>query len=443
VSLFSANFEGRTLAALFDDAAWISAFVRVEVAWSRAQAGAGVIPSSAAEAIARGMATFSPDLEKLAAATKRDGFPIVELVAQLRTYVGGESGEFVHWGATTQDVIDTALVLQLGAATDVLERRLGALAEALAYLAQTHRDTLMVARTHLQPAVPTTFGLKVACWLAPIVRHRRRLAEMRTRFRVVQCGGAGGTLASLGTQGLHVAERFAAELGLAVPPVPWHAQRDAMFECASWLAAVATSVAKIAQDVLLLSQAELGELVESSETDRGSSSAMPQKNNPVLSETILIASRNVAAHFGGLLATPAPEHERGTQTVQSELLHLPAMCVATGAALRAAEQLARGLVIDVDRMRENVTATRGVLLAEAVTMVLARHLGRAEARRVVREACDEVRAGKGSLIEIVRGRVEATETREDLPKNEAEYLGSAGHFVDRVLAGCAAVSAPR
>ena len=432
--LFTAHLEDAAIAARFNDAAWIEALVRVEAALARAQAAAGVIPESAAARITERASSFSPDIARLAVTTERDGFPIIGLLEQLRAHVGDDAARWLHWGATTQDILDNAMMVQLAGALGGIEQRMVEVSMALARLAHAHRHTLMVGRTHLQPALPIPFGLKAAGWLAPFARHRRRLVDLRGRALTVQFGGAAGTLASLGARGLAVMDGLAADLGLRVPSMPWHAQRDNVHEIGGWLALVAASAGKFTQDVLLLTQPEIGELGESPAADRGGSSAMPQKSNPVRSEAILVAARLAAHHHAGLLSAPAPEHERGTQNIQLESVHLPRLCALTGGALRAAEMLARELVVEVDRMRANLDATHGILLGEACVLALSRHLEAGAARALVREACARASAEKRHLVEILRARPEVRPALNELPKDEADYLGVAQDFIDRVLA---------
>ncbi len=440
---FSSHLEDAAIAGLFSEPAWVNAFVRVEAALARAQAQAGVIPAAAAAEIARRGQSFAPDLRRIAESTARHGFPIIGFLEQFRAHVGAESGPWVHWGATTQDIVDTALVLKLREALAAIEVQIADLISVLAKLADAHRRTLMVGRTHLQPALPITFGLKTVGWLAPYVRHRQRLAEIRPRLLVVQFGGAAGTLASLGPKAEAVERALAAELGLQSPSSPWHAQRDRLLEGSGWLAVVSASLAKFAADVLWLAQGEIAEVYESVDRGGGGSSAMPQKANPARSESILVATRLVADHHASLLHVPPAEHERGTLTSQLELIHLPRMCALTSGALRNAERLASGLVVDGERMKANVAATHGVMLAEACTLALNRHLKHEDARALVREACATAITEKRNLLEILCARPEARAAVNEFPKDEADYLGSAELFIDRVLADAGELPAPR
>ena len=282
-TIFKPLFTDEEVAVLLSDAAFVRALVRSKIALARAEASAGVIPAQAAEQIAKATAD-KVDIAALTQGTVRSGFPIIALVQELRKQVGPEAAPFIHWGATTQDIMDTACVLQLRSAIKILRARLGEIARHLSALAERHRDTVLAGRTHGQQALPITFGLKVASWIAPLVRHVERLVEMSPRLLVVQFGGAAGTLAALGDKGLRVTNELAKELKLGMPAMPWHAQRDSFVEFAGWLSLVTGTLGKMAQDVILLAQTEVGEAGESAEAGRGGSSTMPQKSNPITSE---------------------------------------------------------------------------------------------------------------------------------------------------------------
>jgi len=429
--LFGPLFSDPEVAARFSDDAYVRQLVAVEVALAEVQGRLGVIPKEVARHIAAAAPSFRVDLDRLAEATERDGFPVIGLLEGLRGHVGGEAASFVHWGATTQDVMDTALVLQLRAALSVLEGRLERLVARLAALAEAHRDTLMAGRTHAQQALPITFGLKVATWLAPLLRHRDRLADLRPRLLVVQFGGAAGTLAALGDRGPAVQRALASELGLGLPLLPWHTQRDSLAEFAAWLSLLTGSLAKTAQDVILMAQSEVGELAESGDPSRGGSSTMPQKRNPVRSELVVAAARHNAALLGAMHQALIQEHERATHSWQLEWLALPQMVGLTGGALQNALRVALELQVDAGRMRRNVEASRGLMLAEAASFLLAQHLPRGEAERLVKRAV-RISAETGRhLTEVLRGEV-------DLPVawstvDESSYLGAAREMVDAVL----------
>ena len=290
--LFGGLLSDGEIAPLFDDAEQLRRMLRVEAALARVEGRLGVIPAGAAETIAHAAERLRPDPAKLATATASDGVPVPALVAALREAVPAEARGFVHWGATSQDIVDTALVLAIKEALLVLEGRLRSLSDALAGLADRHRRTVMPGRTRFQPAVPITFGAKVAGWLAPLLRDLRRLAEMRPRLLVASLGGAAGTLSALGGEGAAVERGLADELDLGVATAPWHAARDGFAELASWLALVTGTLGKIGEDVILLAQPEIGELALGT---GGGSSTMPQKSNPVGPEMLVALARFNAA----------------------------------------------------------------------------------------------------------------------------------------------------
>jgi len=431
-AIFAPLFGDSEIASVFSDEQFIRNMIAVERALARAQGRLGVIPAEAASEIESAAATLKVDMDRLRAETEKDGFPVIELVRQIRGHVETKAADYVHWGATTQDIMDTALVLQIRAALEVFENTLQSLVKNLAALADRHRHTLMAGRTHSQQALPITFGFKAANWLAPLLRHRERLAEIKPRVLVVQFGGAVGTLAALGEKGLQVHEGLAEALKLSILPMPWHTQRDNLAEMANWLSLVSGSLAKMAQDILLLAQSEVGEVRESNDPIHGGSSTMPQKGNPIVSELILTAARANAGHLASMHHALIHEHERGTHGWQLEWLALPQMFTFTAAALKHAVWLSENLQVDEARMRENVRASKGLMLAEVLTAVLAQTMGRAEARKLVGEACRIAVAENRHLFDVVRER---TDTPMDwlALRDEAAHMGSAEAFVDRVL----------
>jgi len=428
--IYGPLFSDREVAALFSDAETVRAMVDVERALARAQARVGVIPEMAASTIDQKLVAFEPDLAAIGAGTASAGMPIVALVDQLRELVGGDAADFVHWGATSQDILDIALVLRLRAVLEIFAGRLDRLIDRLAELADAHRGTVMVARTRSRPALPTAFGLTLAGWLLPLVRHRDRLNELRPRLLVVQFGGAAGTLAALGDKGIEVMRALADELGLGAPPTAWHTQRDSIAEFAGWLSLVTGSLGKMAQDLVLLGQAEIGEVRSES---GGGSSTMPQKANPVRAETVIALARANAGFLATMHQASIQEHERGGVGWAMEWLTLPQMTVATGAALGHAQALAENLTVDATRMTDNLSSDNGLVMAEAITFALANHMSRAEAVALVKAACEIARAESRPLIEVVRGHT-------DLPLdwaalgNPENYLGSTDRLIDQALA---------
>jgi len=432
-SLFSPLFSDTEISERFSDVQLVKAMLEVESALAMVQGRLGVIPAGAAAQIVDVAVRLEFNFERLRSGVEKSGVPVIELVRQLREQVGGQAADYVHWGATSQDIFDTARGLQIRAGLIILESRLGSLIQNLSRLADRHRHTLMAGRTHSQQALPITFGFKVAGWLAPLLRHRERLAEMRPRVLVLQFGGAVGTLAALGESGSQVQEALAAELQLNLPIIPWHTQRDNMAELSSWLSLVSGSLAKMAQDTILLAQSEFGELRESGDASRGSSSTMPQKNNPIVSELMITAARVNASLLSSMHQAQVQEHERGTHGWQMEWLVLPQMFNLTATALNKALFLSQNLMVDVERMRENVAASNGLMLAEAVSYALAKtSMSKADANKLVKEASQVVKQEGRHLIDVIRESTDAPVDWKAL-RDESAYLGSTDAFIDRIL----------
>ena len=431
-TIYASLFSQPDLAAIFSDERFVAALVEVEVALANVQGRLGIIPVEAAKTIGAKATTFQVDFAALQAGTEQAGIPTLDLLRQLRAHIGPAAADYVHWGATSQDIMDTALVLQIRAALGLIEPSLATVITNLAHLAKQHRHTLMAGRTHSQQALPIPFGLKVAGWLAPLLRHRQRLAELKPRLLVVQFGGAAGTLASLGPAGLAVQEGLAAELGLGLLPTPWHTQRDGLAEMAGWLSLVSGSLAKMAQDIILLAQTEVGEVRESSDAARGGSSTMPQKSNPIISEGIIAAHRTNAGLLASMHQALVQEHERATHGWQMEWLSLPQMFALTATALQKATFLSANLAIDEARMRQNVAAANGLMLAEAISFALAAHMSRTEAKALVKEAVAVGLAEERHLVDVVREKSQAPLDWAAL-KDETAYFGGSDEFINRVL----------
>lgn len=439
-AIFGPLFADADIAGHFSDAERVRAMLDVEAALAGAEGRLGVIPPDAADAIVGAARAASPDPASLQAGTLSAGVPVAALVAQLRTAVGGQAAHYVHWGATSQDIVDTALVICLRAVIERLDTQLAALADRLAVVAEVHRDTVMVARTRSQQALPTTFGLKAAGWLAPLLRHRDRLAELRPRVLVLQFGGAAGTLAALHTQGIAVMDAMAADLELGVAPLPWHTQRDAVVELAGWLSLLTGSLGKFGQDVVLLAQSEVSEVREGTGDAGGGSSTMPQKANPIAGETLVALARFNAGLIANMHHAAIQEHERGGPGWQVEWLTLPQMAVAAGAALKHARTLADGLVVDSARMRANIDASSGLILAEAAIFALADHMPRPDAQALVEAACADAAATGRHLMDVLAETTTAAVDWQAL-RDPTRYLGAAGAFIDRTLAAAGVRSA--
>jgi 3-carboxy-cis,cis-muconate cycloisomerase len=433
-AIFAPLFSDNEIAALFTDGAYVGALVEVEAALARAQAKVGVIPSAAAERISK-VPAVKIDIGALSKGAIRSGFPIVALVQELRKQAGAETAPYVHWGATTQDIMDTACVLQIRAAIQRYKRAILGILRRLSELGERHRTTVLAGRTHGQQALPITFGLKVASWMAPIIRHAERIEEISPRLLVVQFGGAAGTLAALADKGSAVSKALAEELSLCVPVMSWHAQRDTFVEFAGWLSLVTGSLGKMAQDIILMAQTEVGEVAESGDEGRGGSSTMPQKTNPITSELIVAAARTNASLLSALHQAQIQEHERPTHGWQVEWLTLPQMMILTGGALKHALYLAENLQVDPIAMRANITRANDVVLAEAAVFALARAMPRAKAEELVKAACGIAVSGARPLIDVVKEMAALPQGTVDWEAlgDPANYLGESENIFDGVL----------
>lgn len=435
--IFAPLFSDDKVAKLFEDDVFLQAMLEVEGALARVQATLGIIPPTAGKLISETAQTLSIDPSVIGQGTRQAGVPVIALVKALREAVDIRAAEYVHWGATTQDIIDTATILQLRSAIRIINGRLSELIDSLAGLAEQHRSVVMAGRTHGQQALPITFGLKVVGWLAPLLRHKKRLDVQRAGLLQIQFGGAAGTLASLGEHGLTVMEALARELDLNMPIVPWHSQRDGLAEFAGWLSMLTASMAKMAQDIILLAQNEVAEVTESGDRNRGGSSAMPQKRNPIVSELIIAAARTNAALLSAVNNALIQEHERATHGWQVEWLTLSQMIVLTSGALKNALFLANNLQVNAAKMQENLKRSNYLLLAEAAVQALSAEMPRTEAHTLVKEACGQAASQDRSLIDVVRDKVCAVAPQNKIdwqalakPEN---YLGQTQRFIDRVL----------
>ena len=435
--LFRDAFGTPAMREVFSDLRLISRYAEIEVALARAEARCGVIPAQAAEEIAKRTDVSALDFDLLRQETDIVGYPILPLVHQM-TKQCGEAGRYVHWGATTQDIMDTAVVLQLRDGLAIIEADIAGLRGILADLSKRYRDTPMAGRTHLQQALPVTFGYKTAIWLSMFDRHAERLAQLKPRVLVGQFAGAAGTLASLGDKGLEVQQALCEELGLGVPVATWHVARDGFAEAVNFLALVTGSLGKIALDIMIMASTEFGELFEPFVKGRGASSTMPQKRNPISSELMLAASKAVRQHAGLMLDAMVQDFERATGPWHAEWMAIPESFVLTAGALHQAKFALAGLVVDEKAMAKNLSISRGLIVAEAVMMGLAPQIGRQEAHDVVYDACRRAHEQNITLADAlaadpqVMDRIDrATIDRLTSPGN---YLGLAPEMVDRVLA---------
>lgn len=435
--LFGASFVDAKMRDIFNFQSYVQRCIESELALARAQASLGVIPIEAAISIQEAAGSFKVDFDRLKHDTEIVGYPVLPIVEQLAPHVGVHGG-YLHWGATTQDIMDTAMVLQVRDALSVIDGRLESLSEKLVVLASRHRATPMAGRTHLQHALPITFGYKVAVWLSAVERHQQRLRQLLPRVLVVQFSGAAGTLASLGAQGLDVQRELALELGLGVPPITWHSSRDSIAEAIQLLGLISGSLAKIAFDVSIMMTTELGEVAEPYVRHRGASSTMPQKQNPISCELIIAASKLVRQHAGLMLDAMVHDFERATGPWHLEWSAVPESFALTSGALAQSEFMLGDLQVFPDRMRANLAASKGLIVAEAVMMALAPHMGRQVAHDMVYAACRHSVDANVSLLDALSRAPEVTRhlSVSELGRltDPANYLGSATLMVDGMLA---------
>ena len=440
-SLLAPMFSSGPMRAVCDDVAYLQAMLDFEAALARAEATIGVIPQSAAAPIGQACKAGAFDLAGLAEAATRSGNLAIPLVKALTTALAKadpEAARFVHWGATSQDVIDTATMLVLRAAIDVLLADLDRAIKGFAGLARAHRDTAMVARTWLQHALPMPFGLKLAEYAAALGRSRRRLNRLRQEGLALQFGGAAGTLAALGDKGLAVGELLGRELALPMPDAPWHTHRDRIAEAASVLAILAGSCGKVARDVSLMMQTDVAEAFEPAGVGRGGSSTMPHKRNPVAAASALGAATMAPNLAATIFASQVQEHERSAGPWHAEWPTLPTLLLVTSGALAATVDLAEGLEVDAIRMRQNLDTTGGLIMAEAVAMALAEKIGKSEAHHLIEAASKKAVAEKKHLRDVLAAdsNVSAQLGADQLAKlfEPMAYQGTSQALIDRLLA---------
>jgi 3-carboxy-cis,cis-muconate cycloisomerase len=439
--LLAPMLSSGAMRTICDDVACLQNMLDFEAALARAEAAAGVIPADAAGPIAKACKADLFDLAALAQAATRSGNLAIPLVKALTADVAkadAEAARYVHWGATSQDVIDTAVMLTLRAGIDALLADISRAIAGFAALARQHRNTAVVARTWLQHALPMPFGLKLAEYAAALHRSRVRLQRLRREALVLQFGGAAGTLAALGDKGLLVAERLARELELPLPDAPWHSHRDRIAEAASVFAILAGTCGKIARDIQLMMQTDVAEAFEPSGEGRGGSSTMPHKRNPVAAATALAAAIMAPNLAATIFAAQVHDHERSAGPWHAEWPTLPSLLLVTSGALAAIVDIAEGLEVDAVRMRVNLDATHGLIMAEAVAMALAEKIGKSEAHHLVEAASKKAVAGKKDLREVLTGdtRVTAHLSAERLTElfEPMAYQGVSQALIDRLLA---------
>jgi 3-carboxy-cis,cis-muconate cycloisomerase len=447
MSLLDALFRDNALDKLFSDEARIQGMLDFEAALARAEANCGIVPPSQAQIIASKCRAEDFDFAGIAKDAALSGNLAIPLIRKLTELVAQESKDaarFVHWGATSQDAIDTGCVLQVRDALDLIEQDLARLSDTLIALAEKHRATPIVARTWMQQALPTTFGFIVAGWLDAVTRHRQRLRETKPRVLTLQFGGAVGTLAALGGRGPEVAKALAEDLRLALPAIPWHTHRDRIVELATTLGLCAGTLGKIARDISLYAQTEIAELFEPFVEGRGGSSTMPQKRNPVTCAVVLAAAARLPGLVATLLSAMPQEEQRGLGGWQAEWETLPEIVCLCGGALHHLAEMLPGLEVDAERMRKNLEITNGLIFAEAVTMALGDRMGKMPAHLLVEAACKKSREQNRHLKDVLR---EESGLRGHLTPADLEslfdvrnYLGNAEEFISRVMAEARAIS---
>jgi len=450
MSLLDALFRYDALDKLFSDEARLQGMLDFEAALARAEARCGIVPESQAQTIAGKCRAGNFDLSAIARDAALAGnlaIPLVKKLTELVAHQDKDAARFVHWGATSQDAIDTGCILQVRGAFDLIDQDLERLTGTLVTLAETHRGTPVVARTWLQQALPTTFGFIVAGWLDAVSRHRARLAEIKPRVLTLQFGGAVGTLAALGGRGPEVAKALADDLHLSLPPIPWHTHRDRTAELATALGLCTGTLGKIARDISLHTQTEIAELSEPFVEGRGGSSTMPHKRNPVTCAVVLSAATRIPGLVTSLLSAMLQEEQRGLGGWHAEWETLPDIICLSGGALHHLAEMLPGLEVDTQRMRHNLELTNGLIFAEAVTMALGDRMGKMPAHLLVEAACKRAREQKRYLKDILR---EESGLRGHLTPADLEslfdvrnYLGSAEEFVRRVVAEARESSATR
>jgi 3-carboxy-cis,cis-muconate cycloisomerase len=436
--IFRDIFSTAEMRQVFSDEARTGYYLEVEAALAKAQARLGIIPEKAAQEIVRQCRIENIDLARLKQQTERIGYPILGVVQQIVGLCADGLGEWAHWGATTQDITDTAAILQIRAALDLVEKDMEKVTASLADLSRRYRDTPMAGRSNLQQAVPLTFGFKMAALLAAMQRHRERLAQLRPRVLVGEFGGAVGTLASLGNDGLKVQAEMMKELKLGQPEIAWHTVRDRIGEVGCFLGLLSGTLGKISMDVKLLMQTEVAEVYEPFHEGRGSSSTMPQKRNPIASLYIHSTAAVIRQHVAALLEAAVADHERSTGPWEIEWISLPEIFLLASGALAQTRDMLAGLEVDAKRMRANLDLTLGMIVSEAVMMGLGPHLGRQYAHDLVYDICRKVAATGRPLVDLLAEDKDISKhlTRAELEKmcDPAGYLGQAGEMVDRVLA---------
>ncbi|MDD0998924.1 3-carboxy-cis,cis-muconate cycloisomerase [Pseudomonas sp. TNT2022 ID1044] len=446
--LFDAYFTARDMREVFCDQGRVQAMLDFEAALARAEARVGLIPQSAVAPISVACQAGHYDFAALGEAIAVAGNSAIPLVKALGKQIASHNAEaerYVHLGATSQDVMDSGLVLQLRQALELIENDLAQLGQILADQAQRYAATPLAGRTWLQHATPVTLGMKIAGWLGAVTRSRQRLIELKPRLLVLQFGGASGTLAALGDQAMPIAQALAEELQLTLPDQPWHTQRDRVVEFGAVLGLIAGSLGKLGRDISLLMQTEVGEVFEPSAPGKGGSSTMPHKRNPVGAAVLIGAATRVPGLLSTLFSAMPQEHERSLGLWHAEWETLPEICCLVSGSLQQALLIAQGLEVDAERMARNLDLTQGLVLAEAVSIVLAQRVGRDTAHHLLEQCCKRAVAEQRHLRAVLGDEpqvtAELTAAELDHLLDPAHYLGQAKTWVERAVAEHSALTA--
>ena len=434
---FKDLFGSAAMRAVFDDLNLLQKWLDYEAALARAEVPTGIVPPEAAAEITRQARAEYMDTAAIKEGIDKTVHPLVSVIWQLSHRCAGEAGRYVHWGATTQDVMDTAIILQIQEAYPLFEQTLADLIAAAAHLAEAHRSTPMAGRTHGQQALPITFGFKVAVWVAEMRRHQARLTECKPRVLVGEFGGAVGTLAGVGEAGFEINRRLCEELGLNVPEITWHTARDHLAEFATTIAMICATMGKIAHEIIDLQKTEFAEAEEPFEMGKVGSSTMPQKRNPMICEAILTLARLTRRHAATAVDAMLHEHERDWSSFQMEWAYIPELCVMTHGAMLMTQRVLEGLIVYPANMLRNLHATNGLLLAERVMLALGQHIGRQAAHDVIYETAMHAFESQQPFADLLKQNPQVSqhlsaETVDSL-LDPVQYTGLSALMVDRVL----------
>ncbi|HNY46437.1 MAG TPA: adenylosuccinate lyase family protein [Casimicrobium sp.] len=436
--IFGDIFSDAKMRAVWSDENRTAKYLDIERALAKVQGELGIIPKEAADEIVKNCDINKIDWEKLKAKTEQIGYPIIAVVNQINALTRDRLGEYCHWGATTQDITDTATVMQIREGLALIESDLAEISNSLAGLSKKYRDTPVIGRSNLQQAIPVTFGFKTASILAGIERHRERLQQLKPRVLVGEFGGACGTLASIEKGAMETQAGLMRELGLGCPLIAWHTVRDNIAEVGAFLGLVGGSLGKIAMDVKLMMQTEVGEVFEPFAQGRGSSSTMPQKRNPISCLYIHANISVVRQHAAALMDAMVADHERSTGPWEIEWVSLPEIFCLLSGALKQTKFVLAGLEVDTAKMRANIDMTHGLVMSEAVMMGLGPYIGREYAHDLVYDLCREAVKQSRPLVDILaeHPEINAHVSRAQLEAfcDPANYLGQAGVMIDQVLA---------